>query len=157
MAIRDSLTNSLAMPEYTLVEASCNRPNIMYICIKSSNKISLSLEWLANLLSTEQGQCKKHIIYCRSIKSCAEVFDFFTESLGEKACIGVPGVRTRIFSMFHRMTSTRVKKFIVENFCQLKSTIRLVICTVAFGMGLDAPDIHGVIHWGASRSIEGYY
>ena len=50
-----------------------------------------------------------------------------------------------------------MKKYILDTFSQPDSTVRVVICTVAFGLGVDTPDVHMVLHWGAARTFEGFF
>jgi len=57
--------------------------------------------------------------------------------------------------MFSSRTDKSVKSQIVEYFGR-DSCLRIVIATVAFGMGLDCPDVRQVIHLGALDNIEGY-
>lgn len=50
-----------------------------------------------------------------------------------------------------------IKKNIVsENLRKNDSKLRVVIATNAFGMGVNVPDIQKVLHWGASRSVQGF-
>ena len=57
--------------------------------------------------------------------------------------------------MFTRCTHTSVKKKIIEQFTT-PSSIRIVIATIAFGMGINCPDIHQVFHWGVPQDAEAY-
>ena len=58
--------------------------------------------------------------------------------------------------MFCACTTTFVKNSILDAFCKPSGTLRLVVATVAFGMGLDCPNVRRVIHWGAPEDIELY-
>ena len=58
--------------------------------------------------------------------------------------------------MFCKCTELRVKGSIVSSFCNTTSPLRVVIATIAFGMGLDSPCIRQVIHWGPSSQLENY-
>ena len=44
----------------------------------------------------------------------------------------------------------------VSSFCMVDSQLRVVICTVAFGLGVNSPDVSQVIHWGPPSDIEEY-
>jgi superfamily II DNA helicase RecQ len=59
--------------------------------------------------------------------------------------------------MFHHSTMRRIKKIVTESFPHPDSKSRCVLATVAFGMGIDCPDVQLVVNWGASRSFEGFY
>jgi len=54
----------------------------------------------------------------------------------------------RVVDMFHSKTDPVVKESNVSNFCR-SSCLKVVIATVAFGMGIDCPDVRKVIHLGA--------
>ena len=56
--------------------------------------------------------------------------------------------------MFHRLTADRNKDHVLSEFARSDSTLRIVFATVAFGMGIDIPDIEQVIHWGAPCGLE---
>ncbi|KAK3101805.1 hypothetical protein FSP39_006474 [Pinctada imbricata] len=45
---------------------------------------------------------------------------------------------------------------IVDSFCKVDSTLRIVIATTAFGMGVNVPNINIIVHWGAPHNIQGY-
>ena len=58
--------------------------------------------------------------------------------------------------MFTRCTQTAVKVHIISEFAKRDGTLRVVIATIAFGMGVDCPNISCVVHWGPSESQEDY-
>jgi superfamily II DNA helicase RecQ len=60
----------------------------------------------------------------------------------------------RLVAMFHRSIADRNKDRVLSEFPRSDSTLRTVFATVAFGMGIDIPDIEQVIHWGAQRGLE---
>ena len=57
--------------------------------------------------------------------------------------------------MYTSCTHASVKAKIVERFTK-PSSLRVVIGTIAFGMGINCPDIREVIHWGVSDDVEMY-
>ena len=58
--------------------------------------------------------------------------------------------------MFTACTRTDVKENILKSFCDPEGLLRVVVATVAFGMGLDCPNVRRVVHWGSSSDIEHY-
>ena len=58
--------------------------------------------------------------------------------------------------MYTRCTEAAVKESILQSFCMTDGTLRIVIATIAFGIGLYCSDIREVIHWGPSSDIESY-
>lgn len=88
------------------------------------------------------------------------MYRFFKSQLGNKFThpIGAPHqlARSPIVDMFCKCTELSVKESIVSSFCNAASPLRVVIATIAFGMGLDSLCIRLVIHWGPSSQLENY-
>ena len=62
----------------------------------------------------------------------------------------------RLVDMFTSVTDESVKTNIIRNFTLPRGHCRVVIGTIAFGLGLDSPNVRKVIHWGPSSDIESY-
>ena len=62
----------------------------------------------------------------------------------------------RMLDMFTSCTHPNVKESILNAFLDPDSHLRVVIATIAFGMGLDCPNVRTIIHWGPSEDIEQY-
>ena len=70
---------------------------------------------------------------------------------------GAPNLsRYRLVDMYMSATDKSVKSSIVTSFCKIGSPLRIVICTIAFGMGIDCPDVRQILHWGVSSDVEMY-
>ncbi|XP_003389188.1 PREDICTED: uncharacterized protein LOC100639792 [Amphimedon queenslandica] len=99
------------------------------------------------------------MIFCKVKTDCPKLYTFF------KACLGryfthPPGASTdlvecRLVDMFFKGTRTHVKQRIIENFTK-DSCLRIIICTDAFGMGVNCPDVRLVIHYGVPSDVETY-
>ena len=59
----------------------------------------------------------------------------------------------RLISTFHAGLSSHDQHLIVEQFTKSEFIIRLVMCTVAFGLGVNIPNVRNVIHLGTSDSV----
>ena len=67
---------------------------------------------------------------------------------------GTPNLaRYRLVDMFMSATDQTVKESIVKSFC---TQLRIVICTIAFGMGVDCVNVHQIVHWGVASNVESY-
>ena len=66
------------------------------------------------------------------------------------------GSKRPICEMYSASTAEVVKDEILQSFMNPSGHIRIVIATIAFGMGLDAPDVRQSIHFGPSDSIQAY-
>ena len=71
--------------------------------------------------------------------------------------IGYPDItQFRLVDMFTATNTVKVKNAILQSFLKTDGRLRILIATVAFGMGIDCPDIRRVIHWGPPSDIEDY-
>ena len=104
-------------------------------------------------MQTEIGRC---IVFCPTLDDCPKLYSYFQSYLGERSTHpnGAPDLcDTRLVDMFHSCTEPKIKDKIIESFTTPSSPLRLVIATVAFGMGIDVPDIPSVI---ASKDVKTY-
>ena len=62
----------------------------------------------------------------------------------------------RLFDMFHSGTQVEVKEEIIRYFKDPTSNLRIVIATIAFGLGIDCPNVRQVIHYGPPEDVESY-
>lgn len=63
----------------------------------------------------------------------------------------------RLVGAYHGCPGSRTEAFYLSEFPKENSTVRLMICTVAFGMGVDIPDIEYIFHFGISKSLLSYW
>ena len=86
------------------------------------------------------------------------IYHFFKRSLGEGFTEppGAPDLsRFRLVDMFGHCTHESVKTTIITQF-RTKSPLRIVVATIAFGMGIKCPDLHQINHWGVPDDPEMY-
>ena len=89
---------------------------------------------------------------------CADVYSFFQEKLKEKftSPIGAPDIPIfRMVDMYTSCIDPDIKDIILHQFME-KQTPRILIATIAFGMGIDCPNVRQVIHFGPPDSLENY-
>lgn len=136
--VRMDIIHHLKMDNPILLKQSFNRLNLFYeIKWKTSN----TLEWIKNYILTKQVN-KTGIIYCHSKQSCEHT----SEKLNEW------GVNA---SYYHAGLSP-TDRFEIQNKWQ-KNELQIICATIAFGMGIDKPDVRYVIHLFIPRTLEGYY
>ena len=102
------------------------------------------------------------IFYKRTcITLCSQIYSFFVYHL-HKEITKPPGrslsiPEHRLVDMFTSGTQSHVKDIIIiKNFKSPSAPLRIVIATIAFGLGIDSTDVHQVIHLGPSEDIESY-
>ena len=99
------------------------------------------------------------LIYCRRCEECASIYYFFRSQLQHEVTepLSAPNLSCfRLVDMFTSITHKDVQESIITSFCQSAAPLRIVICTIAFGMGLDCADVSQVIHWGPASDLESY-
>ena len=101
----------------------------------------------------------KTLIFCKSYCDVISLHQHFRFTLGEHI-LKPPGspdyVMYRVVDMFTHCTHSAVKKKIIEQFTTAESPLRVIIATIAFGMGMNCPDIRQIIHWGLPQDAEAY-
>ncbi len=134
--VRHDIVEMLGIPDARFFVASFNRPNLSYRVIPRMNPSKQISEILADH-PEETG-----IIYCLSRSS--------TESLAEElASHGVKAVA------YHAGLTSEQRAKRQEQFA--RDEVRVVVATIAFGMGVDKPDVRFVIHHDLPKNIESYY
>lgn len=136
-ATHNEITSRLRMADARHFVASFDRPNIQYrIAAKSEPKKQL-LELLRNEHAGDAG-----IVYCLSRASVEKTAQFLVEN-------GIAAVP------YHAGLDARTRAEHQSRF--LREDGLIVVATIAFGMGIDKPDVRFVAHLDLPKSVEGYY
>ncbi|MBQ9255247.1 MAG: DNA helicase RecQ [Bacteroidales bacterium] len=138
--VKQDILKNLDIPEADVFVASFNRENLYYeIRPKPTDEKQLLKQIIAFIKENEH---KSGIIYCLSRKKVEEVAELLNLN-NIKALPYHAGLDA----------ATRAEnqdKFILED-------IDVIVATIAFGMGIDKPDVRYVIHYDMPKSLEGYY
>ena len=155
---RSYVCKQLGMIKPLIISRVPNRVNIMYEVIEKPDSLEASFEPLVNNLRKHRVEMDRTIIYCSSYDACSMLYLYFKARLGSESTepIGVVDIaRFRLVDMFTACTISSVKESILRMFCE-DSVLRIVVATVAFGMGLDCPNVRHIVHWGAPCDVEQY-
>lgn len=135
--VQHDIQKTLGMSEATVFKSSFNRPNLYYEVRPKNNNIDKEL---IKFVKSQAG--KSGIIYCLSRKKVEEI----TESLQ------LNGISALAYhaGMDSNVRSENQDKFLMEK-------VEVIVATIAFGMGIDKPDVRYVIHYDIPKSLEGYY
>lgn len=134
--VRGDIVKYLRLREPAHYVASFNRPNLTYRVIPKSTPYSQALAFI------RQRRDESGIIYCQSRKT--------TESVAER--LNGDGIRAR---PYHAGLDDEVRAAHQEMF--LRDEVRVICATIAFGMGINKPNVRYVIHYDLPKNIEGYY
>jgi ATP-dependent DNA helicase RecQ len=137
--VRTDIKRNLGMPEAQEFKSSFNRPNLYY---EVRQKVSDEDTDSQIIRFIKQHEGKSGIVYCLSRKK--------VEELAKK--LRLNGFRA---AAYHAGLDNEVRTQTQDDF--LKENIDIIVATIAFGMGIDKPDVRFVIHYDIPKSLEGYY
>jgi ATP-dependent DNA helicase RecQ len=134
--VREDIINQLSLENPQIFISSFNRPNLSYEVFPKRD----SLETILTLLGGYKDESA--IIYCFSRKDTEKL----SESLNSYGFKAAP---------YHAGLNQKIRKENQEKF--IHDEINIIVATIAFGMGIDKPDVRLVIHHSLPKSVEGYY
>ncbi|RYE29793.1 MAG: ATP-dependent DNA helicase RecQ, partial [Sphingobacteriales bacterium] len=134
--VQQDIIKNLQMSDATLFKSSFNRPNLFYEIRPKRDVIKEIIRYI------KQNTGKSGIIYCLSRKKVEEV----AETLNLNGIKALP---------YHAGLEPKVRADTQDKF--LMEDVEVIVATIAFGMGIDKPDVRFVIHHDIPKSMEGYY
>lgn len=155
-ATQFQILESLHISEVHKIERSPDRSNLMYILKQVKKDMPLE-DVFGNLieeLKTNRSQTERTIIYCQTRKQCSVLYRLFQVELEEKLFHGECISSNRMVEMFHAGTPDSVKQHVMTNMSQEGGHIRILIATIAFGMGVNCKNVSRTVHFGPSKNIE---
>ncbi|XP_021901514.1 ATP-dependent DNA helicase Q-like 4A isoform X2 [Carica papaya] len=137
-SVKEDVVQALGLVNCIVFRQSFNRPNLWYAVVPKTKKC---LEEI-NKFVKENHFDECGIIYCLSRMDCEKVAEKMQE-YGHKA------------AFYHGSMDPAQRSFVQEQWS--KYEINIICATVAFGMGINKPDVRFVIHHSLPKSIEGYH
>ncbi len=135
--VQEDIVKNLGINDAVLFKASFNRPNLYYEVRTKTENVEADI-----IRFVKQNQGKSGIIYCLSRKKVAEL----AQVLQVNGISAVP---------YHAGFDAKTRSKYQDMF--LMEDVDVVVATIAFGMGIDKPDVRFVIHHDIPKSIESYY
>ena len=133
--VAEDIMDRLAFEEKCLIKSGFERPNLSYVVRNCEDKLGQLLNICTNVQGTG-------VVYVRSRKRTEELAAFLTGN----------GVSS---SYYHAGLGTESRSDRQEKL--KKDQIRVMVCTNAFGMGIDKPDVRFVVHFDVPDSPEAYF
>jgi RecQ family ATP-dependent DNA helicase len=130
---------NLRIPNCLEFAMSFNRPNLIYEVVPKTRSID---EDIVKMIR-ERWKGRSGIIYCTSKKKCEDCAETLSKDFNISAKYYHAGLE--------KEDRSRIQNEWASN------QIQIIVATVAFGMGIDKPDVRFVIHYSLPQSIEGYY
>ena len=134
--VQSDILKNLGIPDATVFKSSFNRPNLYYEIRDKSDPKKDIIKYI------RQNAGKSGIIYCLSRKKVEELAEL----------LNINGIKAAPYhaGLDAKTRADNQDKFLMED-------VDVIVATIAFGMGIDKPDVRFVIHYDIPKSIEGYY
>jgi ATP-dependent DNA helicase RecQ len=134
--VRKDIITSLRMRNPAVFIASFDRPNL-FLEVKEKSRAFKQLTAFLNKFPDQSG-----IVYCASRKETERV----AAKLAERGFSALP---------YHAGMSAKDRTRNQETF--IRDNVRIIVATIAFGMGINKPDVRFVVHYDLPKNIESYY
>ena len=134
--VQSDILKNLGMSDATVFKSSFNRPNL-YCEIRDKSDPKRDI-----IKYIKQNPGKSGIIYCLSRKKVEELAEL----------LNINGIKA---APYHAGLDAKTRADNQDKF--LMEEVDVIVATIAFGMGIDKPDVRFVIHYDIPKSIEGYY
>jgi ATP-dependent DNA helicase RecQ len=135
--VQHDIQKNLGMNDAKVFKSSFNRPNLYYEVRPKTNNIDKDI-----IKFIKNNPDKSGIIYCLSRKKVEEL----------AAVLRANGISAM---PYHAGMDASLRSKTQDDF--LMEKINVIVATIAFGMGIDKPDVRFVIHYDIPKSLEGYY
>ena len=135
--VRDDIKKNLGMSDAKEYCSSFNRPNLYYEVRPKTKNVDSDI---VRFIKTQAG--KSGIIYCLSRKKVEELAEILRANDISAAA-------------YHAGMESAVRSQTQDDF--IMERVDVIVATIAFGMGIDKPDVRYVIHYDIPKSLEGYY
>jgi len=135
--VRTDIKKSLGILEAKDFKSSFNRPNLYYEVRPKTKDVDKEI-----IRYIRQNEGKSGIIYCLSRKKVEELAEVLKANHIKAAA-------------YHAGLESQVRSETQDDF--IMERIDVIVATIAFGMGIDKPDVRFVIHYDIPKSLEGYY
>ncbi len=133
--VQDDICEKLQFKEKNIFRQSFERKNLSYSVFKAESKINKIID----ILSKVQGSA---ILYCKSRKRTKEIAELLQ-------------LQNIVADFYHAGLPREERNKRQEDW--IKNKIRVIVCTNAFGMGIDKPDVRSVVHADVPDCLENYY
>ncbi len=134
--VQSDIMKNLGIQNAKVFKSSFNRPNLYYEIRDKSDPKRDIIKYI------KQNPGKSGIIYCLSRKK--------VEEIAELLCINGISARPYHAGLDAKTRAENQDAFLMEE-------VSVIVATIAFGMGIDKPDVRFVIHYDIPKSLEGYY
>lgn len=153
-ATTDYIITKLQLINPSMIVALPKKDNIKYFVIKTkTTNPNQVFAQLIEDLSSNGYSTNRTIIFFRKMSDMRSVYKTFFMKFKKS----YKDYIDRPFAMFHSQTSEEIKEHILDSFKTSNGSVRVLLATIAFGMGVDCVGLNTVIHFGPPSSMEDYF
>ncbi|KAL1315861.1 ATP-dependent DNA helicase Q-like 2 [Arachis hypogaea] len=140
--VQNDLMDMLHIPRCVKFVSTVNRPNLFYMVKEKSSVGKVVIDEIAEFIKESYPNNESGIVYCFSRKECEQV----AKELRER------GIKA---NFYHADMDVNAREKV--HMWWSSNKLQVIVGTVAFGMGINKPDVRFVIHHSLSKSMETYY
>lgn len=154
---RLQIVKTLEMKNPALIVDIPNRQNIAYGVQVITPNPSVTFGKMVSDLQVQKTSYERTIIYCPTKKLTTHLYGFFQAELSEHIYADESqDPKKRIVEMFQSRSDELNKEEILKSLGDSNGCIRVLIATIAYGMGIDCKDVKTVLYYGPSYNCETY-
>lgn len=156
---RKTITEVLMMENAHVVYENPGKMNIAYSVhyMEKDKSVEDYFQWLAEEIKELKNKATRTIIYCQTIKQCGLIYSTIRGMLGnELYADSTKSPQNVVLEMLHSCSPEKNKEAVLNAFQKEDSCVRVLVATIAFGMGVDCKGVHRTVHFGPSKNIEAY-
>jgi superfamily II DNA helicase RecQ len=148
--IYSDICKILHISDFSIIARLPDRPNI-FLKIDHSSSLDLdeTFSHLALDIKAQGTHYPKTIIFTETGSSVVEIYNTLLDVLGDS--------NSHLLCMFHAKIGSTLRDFVMSTFPKESSDLRVIVCTIAFGMGIQINDIRQVFQWGRCASMLAFW
>ena len=145
----------------TLTTYSIEKPplrsniSFRFVYVHKEQPLETVFAFLVHELKAKGIDADKCITFCQTIKQCSLIYRMFHVALGSINFLkDSSDYENCLVQMFHAGSPDSVKTHVVKEMTKFNSHLRLLICTIAFGIGINCKGVYRSIHFGPSTTVD---
>ena len=151
---KEHVIKTLGLLEPVIISNIPQRDNIKYYVINTTSKQpEVNFKWFIGDIIENGYKATRVIVFCRKMNDLRDIYNCFNDKFS--SCYF--NFKTRPYAMYHARTDEKIKDFIISSFDSADGTVRFLVATVAFGMGIDCKGLYNVIHYGPAAELDDYF
>ena len=153
------IVHDVGMHNPVLVEVCPDKQNLLF-GVRKVEGFREAFTPLVMLLKSRRLNFVRTIIFCQRQVDCGDLYHLFEQELGEELTepnrVHSSLPQYRLVNVYTKATEEEIKRCLLAQCTDASSCLRVIICTAAFGMGVDCIGVNRVVHYGPPNDVETY-